>query len=85
MGKELSGHCTGVFADQPENTDLKYDVIVSFATLYKRMGEDRAGWGYDISYMGVVRFIMIRKLLRGLPDGYRKCRKVSSAGEGWFF
>lgn len=20
------------------------------------MGEDRAGWGYDISYMGVVRF-----------------------------
>ncbi|MCY6337708.1 ABC transporter permease [Bacteroides fragilis] len=46
----------GVFADQPENTDLKYDVIVSFATLYKRMGEDRAGWGYDISYMGVVRF-----------------------------
>lgn len=43
----------GVFADIPENSELRYDVVYSFATL---LADDRAGWGYDISYQGVIRF-----------------------------
>lgn len=43
----------GVFADIPENSELRYDVVYSFATL---LAGDRGGWGYDLSYRGLIRF-----------------------------
>lgn len=43
----------GVFADIPENSELRYDVVYSFATL---LAGNRGGWGYDISYQGLIRF-----------------------------
>ncbi len=43
----------GVFADQPENTDMPFDVVVSMAALWN---DHRAGWGFDISYTVIVRF-----------------------------
>lgn len=42
----------GVFEDIPEYSELRYDMVCSFATL----PADRGGWGYDISYLGMVRF-----------------------------
>lgn len=42
----------GVFEDIPENSELRYDVVYSFATL----DSSRGGWGYDISYLGLIRF-----------------------------
>lgn len=42
----------GVFEDIPEYSELRYDMVCSFATL----PEGRGGWGYDVSYLGMVRF-----------------------------
>lgn len=50
--KETEMTVGGVFEDIPEYSELRYDMVCSFATLDK----DRGGWGYDISYLGMVRF-----------------------------
>lgn len=61
IGKTLSYNKTtpltirGVFEDMPENTEIGFDVVCSLSTLDKWSGSKRAGWGYDISYMGIVR------------------------------
>ena len=43
----------GVFEDQPENTDIPFDVVASMTELWN---DRRAGWGFDISYNVIVRF-----------------------------
>lgn len=43
----------GVFADQPENTDIPFDAVTSMSELWNNQ---RAGWGFDISYQVIVRF-----------------------------
>lgn len=51
--KETPVTVGGVFADIPENSELRYDAVYSFATL---LANDRGGWGYDVSYQGLIRF-----------------------------
>ncbi len=43
----------GVFEDIPENSDISLDVALPMADLWKN---NRAGWGFDISYQTIVRF-----------------------------
>lgn len=43
----------GVFENQPENTDIPFDVVSSMAEFWN---DKRAGWGFDISYQVIVRF-----------------------------
>lgn len=43
----------GVFRDQPENTDIPFNVVASMSELWN---DKRAGWGFDISYTVIVRF-----------------------------
>ncbi|WP_288881872.1 ABC transporter permease [uncultured Bacteroides sp.] len=43
----------GVFQNQPENTDFPFDAVVPMAELWN---EQRAGWGFDISYTVIARF-----------------------------
>lgn len=50
--KEIEMTVGGVFEDIPEYSELRYDMVCSFTTL----PESRGGWGYDISYLGLVRF-----------------------------
>lgn len=43
----------GVFEDIPQNSNISLDVALPMANLWKN---NRAGWGFDISYMSIVRF-----------------------------
>ncbi|ADV44151.1 ABC transporter permease [Bacteroides helcogenes] len=43
----------GVFSDQPENTDIPFDIVVSMTELWNNK---RAGWGFDVSYNVIARF-----------------------------
>lgn len=43
----------GVFEDMGENTDIDFDVI---APMNKLWNDNRAGWGYDVSYISIIRF-----------------------------
>lgn len=51
--KEEQVTVVGVFADIPENSELRYDAVYSMATLF---ADERGGWGYDLSYLGLFRF-----------------------------
>lgn len=53
IGKENQVTVGGVFADIPENSELRYDAVYSMATLF---ADNRGGWGYDLSYQGLFRF-----------------------------
>ncbi len=43
----------GVFEDIGENTDIHFDVVAPMSQLWN---QNRGGWGYDISYMSIIRF-----------------------------
>lgn len=43
----------GVYEDLGENMDISFDVVKSMTILWN---DQRAGWGYDISYLSIVRF-----------------------------
>lgn len=43
----------GVFEDQPENTDMPFEVVTSMSEFWNNK---RAGWGFDISYTVITRF-----------------------------
>lgn len=53
IDKERQVTVGGVFADIPENSELRYDAVYSMATLF---ADNRGGWGYDLSYQGLFRF-----------------------------
>ncbi|WP_455590370.1 ABC transporter permease [Bacteroides sp.] len=53
VGKTEPVTVGGVFEDIPENSELRYDMVFSFANL---LANNRGGWGYDVSYQGLVRF-----------------------------
>lgn len=65
----------GVFADIPENSELRYDMVSSFATL---LAKERGGWGYDISYNGIVRFknptSAVEEVTARIPEMMKKYR-----------
>lgn len=63
----------GVFEDIGENTDIKFDVI---APMTKLWNDERAGWGYDLSYLSIIRFREpdkdIKEVEARLPDMLKK-------------
>lgn len=75
----------GVYADIPENSDMRYEAILSYPTISKRAGRERGGWGYDISYQGVIRFKnptdAVDKVTAGLPRMMKKY--VSNEDRDW--
>lgn len=62
----------GVFEDLKENTDISFDVVMPMASLRR---DNRAGWGYDISYMAIIRFrdeAGMKTVEARLPDMLKK-------------
>lgn len=79
----------GVFKDIPENTEFGFDLVCSYVTFNKRADGRRGGWGYDISYMGFIRFCHpgdARKVEARLPQMLRQYMPdYDESGERYYF
>lgn len=69
----------GVFEDMGENADIHFDVVVPMSKLWNLA---RGGWGYDISYMSIIRFRDPAKDIKAvearIPDMLKKYMADSS-------
>ena len=79
----------GVYEAIPENSELRFDVVYSFATQSKIRGEERSVWGSNISYLALVRFrstedipqveARIGEMMKKyMPDGIRGKKELYS-------
>lgn len=79
LNREESMAIRGVFEDMKENSDFLFDIV---APMSKQWNNERAGWGFDISYTSIIRFRNpaedVKEVEARMPEMLKKYLPVSN-------
>lgn len=79
LSRKESMTIRGVFEDMKENSDFLFDIVAPMSKLWN---DERAGWGFDISYTSIIRFRNpaedVKEVEARMPEMLKKYLPVSN-------